>query len=905
MTAPVRMPPRWHWRNWPLLVKLIAVLLVPTAVALVMGVLRIVDQSSAAPGYDRINEVAGVQRQLSALVGELQRERAGAAQYVADQRSGDASSLQQRFAGTDAAVAQLRQAAAGIEGLDGTGFREAVDALGGLAPLRQRVLAGSGPADVVIAEYGAAIDPLLTLDAALTRELDDVAVAAQAAALHALVTAREQVAQQHAVILPALIAEQLDAATIEAVRAADVRLQSALDSFRSSLPPAQQARYVEPVTAGPEQARQQLLALILDRGLSGEPLDVSVSAWDARTAAVTGQLRESEQALREQVSATATSLRAEARSAAGWNAVFLLVALALGVVVGIVIARSMLRPLGVLRRSALDVAGRRLPQAMATIRDGGTPEGVAPVPVHTREEIGQVARAFDEVHAQALRLATEQAQLRSNIDDIFVNLSRRSQGLVQRQLKLIDELEGNEQDPEVLDNLFQLDHLATRMRRNSENLLVLAGTESSKRTARPVSVVDVLRAAVSEVEQYQRVVLQPPPELLVVGRAATDLVHLTAELLDNATHFSPPDSQVLTSARPADDSSLVIEIDDRGVGMGEFELAEANERLATSPTADPSVSRRMGLFVVGRLAGRHGVVVSLSPGEDGIGVTASITVPSGLVRSAGSPPGPVSGTAGTVARDGAARAGANGNGAVASNGALPRRGSSPPESAEEPPRRGDDRVVAPGPAPTPPWPPVNDAGSASGADLFRPTDGRPAAPEPDTPQPDTPQPDTPQGPSRRVILEQATPIFDLVASAWFSENKHVPGNWTPAGHPQRGGGSDGEQRAVPASGRGPSGRPGQVTWGSADQGWQAAGALLRSSDGDVTGVGLPRREPMAQLVPGAADTSGVPGEPQPRSADSVRGRLASYQRGVREGRRSRHGSGSEDDGRHGTAEETQ
>ncbi len=992
MTAPVQAH-RWHWRNWPLLVKLIAVLLVPTLVALVVGVLRIIDQSSAAPGYERINQVAGVQRELSVLVGELQQERAAAAGYVADERRGGVGPLQQQFAASDAAVSRVRRAAAGIENLRSTGYTEALDSLGGLSPLRRSVVTGSGPADVVVAEYTAAIEPLITLDAALTRELDDVAVAGQAAGLHALVSAREQVAQQHAAIVPALISGQLDAATIEAVRAAGVRLQSQLETLRSSLPPAQQARYVAPVTA-PEEARQRVLALVLDRGLSGEPLATPVADWDARTAAVTSQLVQSENALREQVSATALSLRDDARATAGWNAVFLLFALALGVVVGIVIARSMLRPLGVLRRTALDVAGRRLPLAMATVREGGTPAAVQPVPVHTREEIGQVARAFDEVHTQAVRLAAEQAQLRSNINDVFVNLSRRSQSLVQRQLKLIDRLEGNEQDPEVLDNLFQLDHLATRMRRNSENLLVLAGTESGKRAARPASLVDVLRAAVSEVEQYQRLVLQPPPDVLVFGRAAGDLVHLVAELLDNATQFSPPESQVMIAARSARDGSLVIEIDDRGVGMGETERAEANERLTKTSTIDPSVSRRMGLFVVGRLAARHDMTVGLRQGEDGVGVTASVTLPSPLVGSAGSASQgagqgagdehdapAASAAAASAGAVGGRVAGAGAGGSATGNGALPRRGSNPPESAPadpatpavpatgangsaaggatgtpgprsagewspavpphrgsagELPRRGGDRSVPPGPAPTPPRPPETGAhaGAGTGASSSGPVPPGPAPPAPRPPEPGAPaaagtgasssdlfqpgsgepaeeQPVEPQHSFRRASLEQATPIFDDVASAWFSENRQVPGHWSPPGSAQAGGDDPHEAISSGGSAGGAelSGRPGQVTWGSADFGWQAAEALTQASDSDTTAAGLPRREPRAQLVPGTAEAAAPDsGGPPSRSAESIRGRLASYQRGVREGRQDSRAPESEDDGsgrQHGTAEETQ
>ena len=209
------------------------------------------------------------------------------------------------------------------------------------------------------------------------------------------------------------------------------------------------------------------------------------------------------------------------------------------------ITRAIISSLRTLRGAALEVAQKSLPDAVARMRGGTVPDvNVAPVPVHTREEVGEVARAFDVVHAQAVRLAAEQATLQNTVNSMFVNLSRRSQSLVDRQLQLIEELESNEQDPDQLASLFRLDHLATRMRRNSENLLVLAGTDLAKRSTHHVPIVDVLQAAVSEVEQYERVTVEQPPTVTVLGRAANDLQHLLSELLDNATSFSPPETQV-------------------------------------------------------------------------------------------------------------------------------------------------------------------------------------------------------------------------------------------------------------------------------------------------------------------------------------------------------------------------
>ncbi|MDQ3990383.1 MAG: ATP-binding protein, partial [Actinomycetota bacterium] len=711
-------------------------------------------------------------------------------------------------------------------------------------------------------------------------------------------------------------------------------MQAELETFTSALTPDERARYGEAVTGAPEQARQRIVQLVVDRGVAGQPPATPPMEWLTRSTAVTDSMQSSEQALRDELATTAATLRDDARATAGWNAVILLFALALGVVVSFMIARSMQVPLRVLRRAALDVADTRLPAAVAGVREGSAPLVVEPVPVRTSEEIGQVARAFDAVHFQAVRWAAEQAQLRANVDDMFVNLSRRSQGLVQRQLKLIDSLESSEEDPEALDHLFQLDHLATRMRRNSENLLVLAGTESAKRSGPPVRLVDVLRAAVSEVEQYQRLVLQPPPGVLVLGRAAGDLVHLLAEVLDNATLFSPRDSQVTISSWVLEDGSVVIEVDDRGVGMGEAELVEANERLASSPTVDASVSRRMGLFVVGRLASRHGVPVTLRRGRDRVGVTAAITLPPRLVRPIESvedglpdstpvPQVRASAQEGRARRDISAAAGVNGNSASAGDGdrggangtgfepsgdVVP---SSPQSAASAPelPRRPPARPAVPGNRPpAAPGPPV--PASAAVPDVTTPdatatpaATGTPATGERDSGwdlfrSPVTPVAETgPLGLDRlaqRASRQETTPIFDDVASAWFRESKPVPVPWAkaePGTGPSTGSQTPGEREVASSSSGGRkreteehqvSGETTAGDWGFADAGWQAAEALSRPGEGEVTPAGLPRRQPQAQLVPGAADAAAPAGTAASaaRSADAIRGRLASYQRGV-------------------------
>jgi signal transduction histidine kinase len=1022
------IPSRWDWRNWPVVIKLAAVLLVPTIVALVAGILRIVDQAGAAPGYERISQIVHLQQQLSDLVGSLGRERDLATAFVATGRLGDHRNLDAQFRTVDTGLRGIAGSAGQVAGLDFT--RSPLAGLGALAPLRASVTTGFGPVEVVVTEYNDAIDPLIELDAALTRQLDDVAVTNDAAAVHDLLAGREQVARQHAIVSAALYTNRLGPGQIEDLRTAAVRLTTDLDAVRATLGPAERANAIAGIGPDAELSRQRLLQLVINRGIAGQPLNTSPEDWDRRSALVVDNIAGVEKGLRQRIDQTARGLLDRVRAAAGLNSVILFFALGLGVLVGILVTRALLRPLSVLKRTALDVADRRLPEAMARIRDGEAPEAVIePVPVGTREEIGQVARAFDEVHSQAVRLASEQAELRANVNDIFVNLSRRTQGLVERQLKLIDRLESGEQDPKQLDNLFQLDHLATRMRRNSENLLVLAGNDPTNRSGRPVRLIDVLRAAVSEVEQYQRLVLQQPPAVLVLGRAANDLVHLLAELLDNATQFSPPESHVIVSSDVTTDGAVTIEVADRGVGMTDEELSEANQRLASHVVVDASVSRRMGLFVVGRLAGRHGIEVKLHRGDAGVGIWATVVMPVRLVRMAVEPvespatvgpemaaisgsdqgsaqsavtaaleagphgvPAPrpqadpetdaadgqesdsadavaTGGQTGaeqdTAEQDAVERAEATQTEAkqtdsdpvvveqatveqAPADGGAEKQPGDDQRSAAQPtptgqpglPPRSANRAIPIEPPPGPPGPPANPpvdgspqiSGGGSGADLFRPA--RVGVPGP-------------AGPGPRVTLQHSTPIFDDVATAWFKEHEAVPVRWTApspdaplpdapledvgpadtaahapvdtapaataarvtaasppltrrqpgktlaatesgnAGKP----GLSGQPLSEPAVAR-PAGVPAASNseWGAGDDGWRAAQALATPVTAEITAMGLPRRQPRALLVPGAAGAAQSTTVPT-RSADSIRGRLASYQQGIRQGRQARANGG--------------
>ncbi|MEV6614435.1 nitrate- and nitrite sensing domain-containing protein [Streptomyces sp. NPDC051051] len=302
------------------------------------------------------------------------------------------------------------------------------------------------------------------------------------------------------------------------------------------------------------------------------------------------------------------------------------------------VARQMSRSMRQLRNAAFGIAEQRLPMLVDQLSrtdPGRVDTRVTPIPITTTDEIGEVARAFDQVHREAVRLAAEQALLRGNINAIFTNLSRRNQSLIEGQLTLITDLENNEADPDQLENLFRLDHLATRMRRNGENLLVLAGEEPGRRWDQPVPLVDVLRAASSEVEQYERIELSGVPEAEIHGRAVTDLVHLLAELLENATTFSSPQTKVRVTATRLPDGRVMIEIHDKGIGLTAEDFADINHKLANPPTVDAAISQRMGLFVVGRLSDRHGIRVQLRPSGEQAGTTSLVMLPDAITHGGG------------------------------------------------------------------------------------------------------------------------------------------------------------------------------------------------------------------------------------------------------------------------------
>ncbi|WP_443043780.1 nitrate- and nitrite sensing domain-containing protein [Streptomyces sp. NBC_00306] len=371
--------------------------------------------------------------------------------------------------------------------------------------------------------------------------------------------------------------------------------------------------------------------------------DVTPRTWMAAATAKFDGYTEIENDLVDKAVNEAATISNDAKRDAILNGAIVVIALLAAFILAGLMARQMSRSMRQLRTAAFGIAEQRLPMLvdqLSRTEPGRVDTRVQPIPIDTQDEIGEVARAFDQVHREAVRLAAEQAMLRGNVNAIFTNLSRRNQSLIEGQLTLITDLENNEADPDQLENLFKLDHLATRMRRNGENLLVLAGEEPGRRWNQPVPLVDVLRAASSEVESYERIELTGVPETEIHGQSVTDLVHLLAELLENATTFSSPQTKVRVTATRLPDGRVMIEIHDKGIGLTAEDFADINHKLANPPTVDAAVSQRMGLFVVGRLADRHGIRVQLRPSGEQAGTTSLVMLPDAITHGGGGEPLP-------------------------------------------------------------------------------------------------------------------------------------------------------------------------------------------------------------------------------------------------------------------------
>lgn len=395
-----------------------------------------------------------------------------------------------------------------------------------------------------------------------------------------------------------------------------------------------------------EELKRQLTDAATTTGTNANDLrsgsrPLTLDAWMGASTTILGSIKGVQDQLLSDTLAEASNQQSSAQREALVYLAFAGGAILIALIIAFYVARATTRPLRELTSAAYSLSTDKLPALVERLRNPEEAQGeslastLTPIDIHTKDEIGQLADAFNSIQQVTVEVAEEQAQLlRKGIGDIFINLARRNQTLLDRQIEFIDQLEANEEDPDQLDNLFKLDHLATRMRRNAESLLVLAGAEPPRRRGRPVALADVVRVAIGEVEDFARIQLLALDEATVGGNVAVDLAHLLSELMENATHFSPPDTMVEIVGHRSDDGSYILSVSDQGIGMSADQLAEANVQLARPPLVGLALSRSLGFIVIGRLAQRFDISVKLTASPSG-GVTALVTLPTELVTYEG------------------------------------------------------------------------------------------------------------------------------------------------------------------------------------------------------------------------------------------------------------------------------
>lgn len=852
-----RRPSRWSLSNWPVRWKVFAVVLVPLLLAGAFGGLRVysawTDASDLRLAANRAEMVPSIEKYMAALDGALLANSTGVdAQASLNAFDTSKRNLQSRLADTDV-VPNVRTGVTGL--LDG-----------GQALLDQVTANGIDLRDRITAYAPILLSAEDVINGSV--RVDDEKIRTETLGQSRAVGARGQMMMQQLLVnLGGELPEpELRTSMITLAGTEPSTLFGMAQVLGVGSPDAQ--------TLQDEMVKR--MAIISDPavGLVDNPdLSQSLQTTNGIAAKIIDSTATSVTAA---VSDDADAKRREAiRDTTIVGAAFLL-----AIALVSIVARSLVRPLRMLRDGALKVAHEDLGLELERMRTGGVVGPVQPLPVHTTEEVGQVAHAIDELHEQALFLAGEQSRSQLQLGDMFETLSRRSRSLVDQQLSLIDRLERNEEDPERLESLFKLDHLAARMRRNGANLLVLAGSKVPRERADPVPVTTLVNAAASEVQDYTRVATATVPDSEVNGVVAGDLVHLLAELLDNALRYSPPASRVRVSAAHTGNGGLVIEVSDDGLGMTDADLRVANARLQSGGEVNPYTARHMGLFVIGRLAAQHGLVVRLRntvAGEPNSGTTAGVFIPAELLLRG--PGGPEVGTSdyGEPALWGApAEVSAEFTGAMAFDDERDDR----PQPDY---RNGHSEIpVSLLPQRNPGASGISDIPSAPVSALVD-TDAQPA--EQDWPRDDWPADSMPgqtpvaEEPQRwHLPVESAERPVPTDTSSFFAAKAHAAS--LDLRQPE-----DTEAPVVAAGGSifekmlsewlidDPTelAKSTDLDWQTVwDQGWSAAVAAEEAPVVEHTEHGLPMRQPGARLVPGAAATGG-PGNGEGRNGGSHRG----------------------------------
>ncbi|MCB5168398.1 nitrate- and nitrite sensing domain-containing protein [Streptomyces bambusae] len=889
--GPVR---RQRLRPGTVRAKIVSLLMVPVVSLLALWAFATV---STAQDIARLGRIQRVDRELrlplGAAVTALQAERRAAVRRLAEPGPDRAAALAEQGRRTDAAVARLRlgdrhtvadsgdhPAAVAVR------LREFVAAAETLSRVRAGIEARTTGRDTAFEQYTEVVAAAFATLGSLTggAAAEGAAHASEARVLLELARAREHLAREDAVLAGRSGRTPLAAADLRRFTAAAESRRTLTASAAADLPGAPRTRW----QAAAKSAAYAALTAAEDRLLTAavdprQDADRAVPAgWDGAAAEVATAMRAVEDEARAAAADRSDPFAEGVLGVAGAAVLFGLAAVAASLVISVRIGRALVVELVALRNGALEIAHRKLPGAMERLRAGQEVDVTAEAPVGAPadDEIAQVGAALATVHRAALSAAVERAELASGVSGVFVNLARRSQVLVHRQLTLLDSMERRADDPGELGDLFRLDHLTTRMRRHAESLIILSGAAPGRAWRMPVPLTNVVRAAVSEIEDYPRVEVRQLAEAAVAGAAVADLTHLLAELIENATQFSPPHTKVRVSGEPVG-NGYVLEVEDRGLGMGRGTLAEANRRIEQSEALDLFDSDRLGLFVVSRLSARHGVKVHLRTSPYG-GTTAVVLLPTALLQGA-LPPGSRQGagaapeqpepggtaaeaeafgrpaTAASRARE-AAGGGLAPGGAEAGGFAAVRSGAEPePELRPGPAfRPGPVPAAGPGPGSAPSLRP----GSAPAALPGDRTAAGPGA---------RPEPPGPAGADRPAPEQAPAPVATLRP---------------------RGPGGSGPRTVLRATGPVPlpAGIGGVAPGGANGRPEPAAGV-----------TDLPRRVRQASLVPQlreapapaapASSGTGEAGDPYGRSPEEARSRMAAYRAGWARGAAEVRGTG--------------
>ncbi|MFI9630121.1 nitrate- and nitrite sensing domain-containing protein [Streptomyces sp. NPDC052042] len=581
-----------------------------------------------------------VGRPLENTVRALQDERRQTLVLLADPRTSDALPLLRRQrAVTDRFLSDVRNGARhedirdALRAEDETRLNSLLGAVEGIGALRASVDTRTIDRSKAMEFYGRLIDPAHRFLSGL-RTTENVALDKHARALVGISRAREMLSREDALVASSLAAGRLTAAELRQVSDL-VANRGLLYEINGEVLPSAERQRVQGYWSSPDsEALRSAERMLLDAGPTDEPRTLDAERWQEAATPVLDRLAADRAGMDQRFQDRSKPAGYSVLIKAGVAGVLGFLALLASVTVSVRIGRELVRDLSRLRKDAQEVSGVRLPSVMRRLAAGEQidVETEAPRLQYERDEIGQVGQALNTLQRAAVEAAVKQAEMRRGVSEVFVNLARRNQVLLHRQLTLLDAMERRTENTDELADLFRLDHLTTRMRRHAEGLVILSGAAPSRQWRKPVQLMDVVRAAVAEVEDYERIEVRRLPRIGVSGPAVADLTHLIAELLENATVFSPPHTGVQVLGERVS-NGFTLEIHDRGLGMAPDALLDANLRLAETPEFELSDTDRLGLFVVSRLAQRQHVRVSLQTSPYG-GTTAVVFIPGSVLTEA-------------------------------------------------------------------------------------------------------------------------------------------------------------------------------------------------------------------------------------------------------------------------------